>query len=161
MIRVIRNTVLPGIKDIPLKNTKRLSESMGLRLSIEEHLNLSGNYSLVSRNIGRSAESFACGFLKRTGFKLLARNYATQAGEVDIVAEEKGVLCFIEVKMRHSGYFGLPQEYVTHKKQKKISLVASEYITSRGFKDPPVRFDVISIIQEGGRKKIQLIRDAF
>ena len=116
---------------------------------------------MASRNIGKNAESLACGFLKRKGFKILGRNYATRAGEVDIIAEEKGVLCFIEVKMRHSGYFGLPEEYVTQKKQKKISLAASEYITSRGLKDPPARFDVISIIQEGDREKIHLIRDAF
>ena len=114
-----------------------------------------------SRELGQKAEVRACRFLKRKGFKILERNYTRSSGEIDIIAREGDTLCFIEVKMRTSGDFGLPADAVTEKKQRKISLVAREYLASHHLEDSPVRFDVISIMPAKGDGEVLLIRDAF
>ncbi|MEK6709554.1 MAG: YraN family protein, partial [Nitrospinota bacterium] len=57
----------------------------------------------ASKRIGARGEEAACRHLERNGYRILARNYRGPRYEVDIVAEEKGVLAFVEVKTRRPG----------------------------------------------------------
>ena len=107
--------------------------------------------------LGRIGENKAIKHLKKLGYKILEKNFKTKLGEIDIIAEDKETLVFIEVKTRSSLSFGAPSEAVNRKKQEKYFLVAEEYLIKTGNEERICRFDVIEI--EG--EKINLIKDAF
>ena len=112
--------------------------------------------------LGALGEDLAVRYLKKHGFKVLARNYRQKTGEIDIIGRDGKWLVFIEVKTRKSLRFGKPYEAVTHKKQAQINRVALEYITRNTFHDQPMRFDVISIILQDGRNAdIEHLKNCF
>ncbi|MDP3042564.1 MAG: YraN family protein [Candidatus Omnitrophota bacterium] len=110
---------------------------------------------------GKQAEKTAVEFLKTKGYKILQRNYRTKFGEVDIIAEDKGTICFVEVKARHSSNFGVPEEAVFAKKQRQISKAAIYYLKSNNLLERSARFDVLSLLYLDNLPKISLIKDAF
>jgi putative endonuclease len=110
--------------------------------------------------LGRSGEDLAAGFLKRRGYRILARNYRSPLGEIDIIARERQTLVFVEVKTRRSNYFGDPKAAVTFTKQKKISRVALYYLKTTGQMHTSARFDVVSITADP-EPHIELIKNAF
>ena len=69
---------------------------------------------------GQRAEQAALQFLKEQGYRILERNYRCRRGEIDLVAEEAGVLCFIEVRSTKSRVFGDPLETISAKKQARV-----------------------------------------
>ena len=95
--------------------------------------------------LGRAGEKRAVEFLKKNGFKILKTNFKTMLGEIDIIAEEKGVIVFIEVKTRTSDSFGLPCEAVDKKKQEKYYKTAMFYLQKEKKTDSECRFDVVEI----------------
>jgi len=120
--------------------------------------------------IGRWAECVAAHFLERGGFKILARNFNTRFGELDIVCqEERGAkagapsIIFIEVRFRSKGSLLLPEESITNKKQRRIKFAASIYLNKFGLADAFVRFDVICVSKDKWftPAKVQHIVDAF
>ena len=111
--------------------------------------------------LGQSGEELAKGFLKKNGYRIIACNYKSRIGEIDIVAEEKGVICFVEVKTRQSLEFGLPEEAVFNLKQRKLSLVALEFLKANSLLEANARFDVVSVIVGANTPKIELIKNAF
>lgn len=114
-----------------------------------------------SLQLGRSGEDLAEIFLKKSGYKILARNYRSKLGEVDIIARESDCICFIEVKARNTADFGLPKEAVAAKKQRQISKAALVYLKEKKLLDAKARFDVVSVLLDGSSPKIELIRNAF
>ncbi len=110
---------------------------------------------------GKQAEKTAVEFLKTKGYKILQRNYRTKFGEVDIIAEDKGTICFVEVKARHSSSFGVPEEAVFARKQRQISKAAIYYLKSNNLLERSARFDVLSLLYLDNLPKISLIKDAF
>lgn len=117
--------------------------------------------SVRSLSLGLSGENEAVVLLKGRGYKILARNYRTRAGEIDIVACDKGTVCFVEVKTRHSARLGLPSEAVLKSKQRQISKAALAYLKENNLLDKKARFDVISVMYSQGKPELELIRDAF
>ncbi len=98
-------------------------------------------------SIGRAGEKIAAQFLLSKGYKILTQNFRhSKLGEIDIVAEKKGVLIFCEVKTRKDKKFGQPFEAVTLKKQKTIKKIAQIYLQKHGRRGKDIRFDVISLI---------------
>jgi len=98
-----------------------------------------------SYELGKAGEELACDFLKEQGFFISARNYRSEYGEIDIIAENREIVLFVEVKLRSSkvGYF--PREAVTMDKKRRIIHAAKNFIYRS--KNPlPTRFDVIEII---------------
>ena len=90
----------------------------------------------------------------RTGF----------AGEIDIIAEDKKVVAFIEVKTRTGDQFGEPFEAVGPTKQKKIAKVADQFLMRYKVENRDCRFDIVSITCPTDDPKtwqIELIKDAF
>lgn len=110
---------------------------------------------------GQAGETAAWRHLKKNGYKLLERNYRTSLGEIDIIARHKKVIVFIEVKARRTASFGHPKLAVTAQKQRKISMVALQYLKETGQSDAKARFDVVSILPSPEGPRIELIRNAF
>ncbi len=77
--------------------------------------------------------------------KILARNYRSRSGEIDIVADDGGTLVFVEVKERSSESHGSAVEAVTPAKRRKVILAARAYAAAHRLSDSLVRFDVLAI----------------
>lgn len=111
--------------------------------------------------LGKKGEETAVGLLKDNGYKILLRNYKTKLGEIDIIASDKGTICFIEVKTRQSDRFGSPSEAISSSKQRQISKVALAFLKERKLLDKKARFDVISVLYSKDRPQLDLIKNAF
>ena len=111
---------------------------------------------------GRRGEGIAISYLKKQGYKIVEKNYRTKLGEIDIIAEDKGVISFIEVRSRNSRGFGSPEETITRKKEAQISKAALAYIKQYKLEAVSCRFDVVTIqgVDSPG-PEIKLIRNAF
>jgi len=112
-----------------------------------------------TRGRGQVGEDAAVRHLRAVGYRIIQRNARTAAGEIDIVAEDRGVLCFVEVKARSSATFGAAVAAVDGRKQRRLARAAALYLARRA--PVPCRFDVLGLdLQEGGWR-CTLIRDAF
>lgn len=118
---------------------------------------------LNRREFGKAGEAIAYRYLKRRGYAVLEKNYRTRLGEIDIVAEDGDVLVFVEVKMKRSDAYGLPEEAINSKKIRKLTRLAQLYIKHKNLYNKKARFDVVSILYGGvfRRKSIKLIKNAF
>jgi len=105
---------------------------------------------------GKKGEDLAVKYLKKNGYKILKRNFKTPFGEIDIIAEEKATIVFIEVKTRTNRSKGAPSEAITEMKKHRIRNSALYYASVNGA-DKAFRFDFIGVEDE----KIEHIRDAF
>ncbi|MDH5202902.1 MAG: YraN family protein [Nitrospirota bacterium] len=111
--------------------------------------------------LGTKGENLAVTFLKKKGYKIIARNYKTFIGEIDIIAKDGNTTVFIEVKTRTNDSFGYPFEAVNNKKKQKLKKLALLYLKSKG-QESPIRFDVLSIFyMDNGKGAIEHITDAF
>jgi len=111
--------------------------------------------------LGRSGENDAVELLKKNGYKIIARNYRTALGELDIVASDKDTFCFIEVKARSSCKKGAAAEAVSGAKQRQVSKAALQFIKDRDLWGKRARFDVVTVIYDGPTPRIELIKNAF
>lgn len=112
-------------------------------------------------NLGIAGEGSAGKLLKDNGYKVIARNYRCIFGEIDLIAMDNDIICFIEVKTRSSPESYPPLESVTAAKQKQISKVAMHYLKENALLDRNARFDVIAVCAEGDDLRAQIIKDAF
>lgn len=110
---------------------------------------------------GRHGEELAVRHLRRKGYKIIERNFRTRRGEIDIIARHRGVLVFIEVKARKSMRYGDPKFAVTKDKQRKISMVALEYLKQHDGLQTRARFDVVTVQSSEDAPKIEVIANAF
>ena len=123
--------------------------------------------TIARKELGDTAEWLAAQMLEEKGFRIVERNYRLRLGEVDIIADNGEVLCFIEVKAAFDDEFGDPVERVTVSKQKKICKVARAYLQRHLFlaENRDIRFDVIAITpikdKEPKDWTIEHIEDAF
>jgi putative endonuclease len=111
-------------------------------------------------SLGAEGEAHAARFLKEQGFKLIKRNYKCPAGEVDIIAREGETLVFVEVKTRGGKGFGLPQESVDFRKQRRLVRAALFYLGGLS-SQPLVRFDIVALCRIEGKFEVEHICDAF
>ena len=106
---------------------------------------------------GRQGEAVAFNYLIENNYKILSTNFTCKIGEIDIIAQQKDVIVFVEVKARSTSKFGLPREAVTPYKQRKIKMVATYYLQKTKNFNRSCRFDVIEILDG----KINHIVNAF
>ncbi|MCX7705200.1 MAG: YraN family protein [bacterium] len=109
------------------------------------------------RELGLEGEEIAVGFLKGKGYRILERNYRTKAGEIDIIAQKKKTIIFVEVKTRGSDKFGSPVEAVNNRKLSKLFTVASQYIQKHRFANCSIRFEVVSVVIQGNNWDCEII----
>ncbi|MDQ6891893.1 MAG: YraN family protein [Acidobacteriota bacterium] len=114
-----------------------------------------------TRGLGQDWEDAAERLLRREGYRILERNYRTKVGEIDFIAFEGDVLCFIEVKARRGLGFGFPEEAVTPEKQRRIQRAAEWFLSRRAETRGHARFDVVSIVGTGEGSRERILRGAF
>ena len=114
-----------------------------------------------TRKVGSRAEDLACRILAEKGYKILKQNFQIRGGEIDIIAEQQGVLVFVEVKARYSHDFGLPIESITPSKVRFLKRAAQFYIHQNHLYEKSARFDVVTIDYVLGNPKIEIIENAF
>jgi putative endonuclease len=113
------------------------------------------------KELGKKGEEVALRFLKKKGYRIIEKNYVCKLGEMDIIAKEKDTLAFIEVKTRTTAEFGPPQLAVNSSKQRQLSKVALNYLKEKHLEEVKARFDVVAILLDQEKEKIELIKDAF
>lgn len=114
----------------------------------------------MSLKRGIDAEGLAAAFLERKGYKIIERNIRYPFGELDIIARDKEICVFVEVKHRRTLTMGGPLEVVTKSKQQKIIKAAQAYLQQ--LKTLPVcRFDVIAMTGDLFAPCFEHIVDAF
>lgn len=119
--------------------------------------------SIARKALGRWGEELTVAYLQERGYQILAQNWHSPAGEIDIIARDKETLVFVEVRTRRSTTFGLPSESVNRRKQQKIRQVALGYMQQLDVRAPAFRFDVAAILVQNGmaRPELTYIMHAF
>ncbi len=111
--------------------------------------------------IGKRGEETAANYLIENGYRILARNYKTRLGEIDIIGKDKDTLAFVEVKTRSTDRFGSPCDAISPAKRRQISKVATIFLKENNLLDKKARFDVVSISYPDKEPRLDLIKDAF
>lgn len=118
-------------------------------------------------SLGRCGEDVAAAYLAGQGWQIVARNWRTRAGELDIIARDGQWLVFVEVRARRAGRrgaaptAGTPEESVTPRKQLQLIALTDAYLFHFPF-DGPVRIDIIALelAPDGSVTRLNHIRDA-
>jgi putative endonuclease len=106
--------------------------------------------------LGQRGEQLAAAYLEQQGYAIVASNFTLPVGrnirgvvvnaEIDLVAYEGPILCFVEVKTRASDWFAPPQTNVDLRKQRQIARAARAYRRMLGLEGMAYRYDVVSIV---------------
>jgi len=115
------------------------------------------------KELGNTGEKLARDFLKKKGYKIRDTNFRCREGEIDIVAEKKGCLVFVEVRTKASSGFGSPEESVTFAKKEKLIASALTYLSERQNLPESWRIDFVAVEldQKGKTTRIELIENAI
>lgn len=113
-----------------------------------------------SHDLGKRGEDLAAEHLKKSGYRILQRNWKFGRNEVDIIAENNKFLVFAEVKTRTDELLVGVADIVNREKQRSIILCADRYINWYNITKES-RFDVIIVIFSGNTHRIDHIEDAF
>jgi putative endonuclease len=113
----------------------------------------------VSPNValGRLGEDLAVSWYEARGYAVVARNWRSPEGEIDLVARRGRVVVIVEVKARTSDLFGLPVEAVVRDKQRRLRRLGAAWLRENGVRGVRIRFDVVSVL--GGN--VEVLEDAF
>ena len=96
------------------------------------------------KRLGDWGEAQVATYLRKQGCTILASQYRCRYGEVDLVARQGEILCFVEVKTRTDSSVSLPREAVGYRKQERLRAAARHYLSTYEL-DCPVRFDVAEV----------------
>ena len=113
------------------------------------------------QSLGKLGENLACAALIGRGYAIIARRYRTRIGEIDIVAGDGDTTVFVEVKSRTGEDFGGGAMAVTRWKQRKVTLMAMDYIARHRLENTPCRFDVVTVDFVAGEPRIEIYTNAF
>ena len=115
------------------------------------------------KKIGAIGEKLARNFLKKKGYRIRETNYRSPKGEIDIIAEKKDCLVFVEVRTKTSSSFGSPEESITTAKKEKLIALALAYLNSQKIMPPSWRIDFVAVElnQKGEATRIELIENAI
>lgn len=106
--------------------------------------------------LGRAGEDAAADFLRRRGFAIVARNYHTPFGELDVVAEKDGRLVFAEVKTARAGATVDPRSQFTARKVTRIYKAALYFFDKERLShEPDFRFDFLVAVRRKGAYEIE------
>ena len=115
----------------------------------------------TTTEIGRKGEELAINYLRKRGMRIIATNWHYHHLEIDIIAEDKDTLVFVEVKTRTNSFFGNPEEAVSRVKMDRIINAAEAYILNKNV-DQEARFDIVAIlIPPQKTPEIEYFKDAF
>jgi putative endonuclease len=109
---------------------------------------------------GAHAEQLAADYLIDHGYRIVERNWRKNGGELDIIAYDGDVLCFVEVRSRDSDDFGDPLETIDQRKIRRIVRTARAYLATIRGPWPDMRFDAVGVLMSNP-PRIELVKDAF
>ena len=111
---------------------------------------------MTAKSTGDWGEALVANYLRERGYTLVAAGYRCRFGEIDLIAKKRGMLCFVEVKLRSNLDYGLPRE--------KLRMTAQLYLSTHDL-DVPTRFDVAEVYTDAGHTAenthIEYIENAF
>ncbi len=115
------------------------------------------------RWFGTRSERAAARYLRRAGFRIVARNVTTPHGEIDLVALDGRTVVFVEVRSTGSEDSSRPAESVDQQKQRRLTDAALDFLRRRGLLGQPARFDVLILAWPDGRHEphVEHHRQAF
>lgn len=112
--------------------------------------------------LGRRGERLARCLLQVLGLDVLDRNYRGKHGEIDVVARDGDVLCFVEVKTRHRAWAARPAAAVHRAKQRRLVRTAHQYLRELGHPALRYRFDIVEVLLNRWQARdIRYYRNAF
>lgn len=116
----------------------------------------------LRQRVGAAGEAAALAHLRAAGLRILDVNWRCRLGQADIVADDAGTLVLVEVKARRGVGFGLPEEAVDARKQRKLRALIEAYRLRSGRDQQPYRIDVLGILLDSGLKvrRCEHIRNA-
>ena len=103
--------------------------------------------------IGKIGEDLAKDYLIGKGYAIVAQNFHTRFGEIDIIAQNKNILVFVEVKTKVSLDFGPPEAMFTPRKYDRVKHMATVYLKGR---DVPCRIDLIAIVLNDSQHPVSI-----
>jgi putative endonuclease len=113
-------------------------------------------------DVGRTGEAAALEYYRQRGYRVVARNWRCQLGELDLVLAKGSLLVFCEVKARRALGLGGPYEAVNWKKQRKLRLLAEAFLGATGQDASGIRFDVASVTLDSFRNpSVFVFEEAF
>ena len=101
---------------------------------------------MTQHDTGLAGEEMAAAYLRARGLKIVQTRFRTRHGELDLVARDRGTLCFIEVKYRPEGRLGSGLESITPDKRRKLRGAVSAYLKDR---PEPYRIGYLEITRAG------------
>lgn len=111
---------------------------------------------------GKVAETIACDYLTENGIVVCDRNFRSRFGEIDIIALDRQILLFIEVRFRKNEHILAAIETIDQRKCKKIIMTSEYYLNKhRKYRSYQCRYDVITITGELQNPAIKWIKNAF
>jgi len=108
---------------------------------------------IYNRKTGQVGEDIAARALIDKGYRILERNFSNKFGEIDIIARDKNVLVFVEVKAKTGVEFGSPEEMISPGKLQRIRNMATMYLKGESV---PCRIDVVAIVLGQNNEVIRL-----
>ena len=116
----------------------------------------------TTRAAGNRGEAEVARYLRKKGYTLLASQWRCRFGELDLVAKSRrGVICFVEVKLRSQGAIASPREFVDQRKQQRLRTAAASYLSSHEL-EAPARFDVAEVyVENDGTLRVEYLENAF
>ena len=118
--------------------------------------------SVLKVDVGKRGEALAAAYLEKQGYRIVARNFRNKLGEIDIIAQDKDVVCFVEVRTRQGALeHEVALASVNIFKQKKLSRLAVSFLKKNNLTNEKARFDVVAVSLRGQENPILLIKDAF
>lgn len=119
-------------------------------------------YNPFAPDTGKQGELLAAGWYKKHGWQIVARNYRTRQGEIDLVAAKGDVLAFVEVKTRTGRMLSRPAEAVDRRKQRRVIAAAGLFLAAYDGPQQQIRFDVLEVYPEKrGEARFFCIEQAF
>jgi putative endonuclease len=127
-----------------------------------------GHRNAALRDLGDRGEQAVALWYEGEGFSVLARNWRTKSGEIDVIVRKGDLVVVCEVKTRTSSRFGTPFEAVTPQKARRLRRLAGQWLSEArrsgqiaGGTGVDVRFDVASVTVERGRLVVEVMDGAF
>lgn len=120
---------------------------------------------ITRKEVGKAAELMVAGYLRSLGYIIVKMNYHSRFGEIDIIAEDRKHIVFVEVKLRQENALVSPAAAVDIHKQRKISLTAKDFLSKANLGELQPRFDVAEVFMQDDfsneKLRINYIKNAF
>ncbi|MGH7820082.1 MAG: YraN family protein [Candidatus Binatia bacterium] len=110
---------------------------------------------------GRAAEELAADYFRGAGYAVLARNFRSPYGELDLVLERREIVVFVEVRSKGGTRFGTGLESVGPRKQRRLARLAASFLARHRLENRRARFDVVGVEWQDGRPRIDHVENAF